>query len=122
MKTEITVDKALIINNLISKILLVILLFLYFAVLFYTLQSYSFPRVEGFIITFLAFTITIVLQVVIGRRLSSIWIFWAFSRVSNVHELKKRLLSLVVITEEDTLFKKIENSTEYDIFCHFVLF
>ena len=116
MKKELTADKALIINNLIDKILLIILLFVHFAVLFYIIrfQSYSFSRVDRLVIGFLAFAITIALYVVIRRRLLNIWIFWAFSRVSNIHELKKRLLSLVEITEEDTLLKKIENSTEYD--------
>ena len=115
MKKEITVDKALIINNLINKILLVILIFLYFAILFYISQSFSFSRAEVFIITFLAFAIKTALYIVIGNLLSDIWISWAFSRVNSVHELKKRLISLVMYTEKDTLFKKIENSTEYDM-------
>jgi len=115
MKKEMTADKALITNNLIDKILLTILVFSYFAVLFYIFQSYSFPRVEGLVITFLVLAITIALYVVLRRRLFNIWISWAFSRVNSVHELKKRLISLVLFTEEDTLFKKIENSTEYDV-------
>ena len=115
MKNEITIDKVLIINNMISMLLLVILLFVHYAVWVYIFQSYSFSHVEGLAIAFLALTITIALYVVIRRRLSNIWVFWAFSRVNNVHELKKRLLTLVEITEEDTFLKKIENSTEYNM-------
>ena len=47
--------------------------------------------------------------------LSKIWRFWAFSRVENVHELKKRLILLGDISETDILFKKIENSTEFEM-------
>ena len=114
MKKEITVDKAIKIIYLIGDIVQVILYLAFIAAFFYFFPSSSFSREVTIIISFLVACIAIVLPAVLNVRLSDIWISWAFNRVNNVHELKKRLILLVKVTEEDTLFKKIENSTEYD--------
>jgi len=109
MKKEITVDKAIKIIYLIGYIVQGIL-----SLSFIVAFIYFFPSDLSIIVSILAIGIAIVLPALLSVRLSDIWIIpWAFSHVNNVHELKNRLILLVKITEEDTLLKKIENSTEY---------
>ena len=114
MKKGITVDKALKMCYLIEKVVMTILTFAYFIAVICFFPYDSFSREETVIISMLAISIFIVLGAVFTVQLSNIWIFWAFSRVENVHELKKRLISLGEITEKSILLKRIENSTEYD--------
>jgi len=115
MKKEITVDKALKkyhqIDNAVS-LLAAIAFFLptILAISFY----YSDNAV---IIMLLAIFISLLLFAGFMTVLNpafNIWKFWAFSRVSNAHELKKRLITLNEISEESTFFKRIENCTEND--------
>ena len=114
MKKGITVDKAIKIIYLIGYVVQAILSLAFIVAFFYFFPSDFFSRKVTVIVSILAICIAIVLPAILSVRLSDIWISWAFCRVNNVHELKKRLISLVKITEEDTFLKKIENSTEYD--------
>ena len=85
-----------------------------FATLLFLISNYY--SGDNVIIISMLFSLIIVVlfKIFISMPLSNIWTFWAFSSVRNVHELKKRLILLGEISEKDTLFKRIENSTEYD--------
>jgi len=114
MKNEITVDKALIRYSQIYHALIWIAVIAFFPMLFFTINYFSIENTLMF--TFLAISIFVVLVGIFAMRSPTfhIWKFWAFNRVENVHELKKRLILLGEISEENIFFQKIENCTKND--------
>ena len=114
MKKEITVDKALIRYNQIDNALIGVVSIAFFAVLFSIIIYLD--SENTMIITFVVLSIFF-LFIGFAAALSltfNMWKFWAFSRVENVHELKKRLILLGKVSAENLFFKKIDNSTEND--------
>ena len=114
MKKEISVDRAVTINYLLNNSMYTIGAFASIAALILFSQDKDFSGESAIIFSFIILSVCTILIVVFNLRLSKIWIFWAFSRVENVHELKKRLILLGEISEKSILFERIENSTEYD--------
>ena len=103
---KITVDKALIIKKIVEILVMVVLSL---ALIISFLQFLP-SKVFIFIIT----SLFIIAGAILNVKLSKILIFWAFSRVENVHELKKRLIIIGDVTEKSEIFKKIENSAQHD--------
>ena len=115
MKQEITVDKALkryyLKNNImytIDSIAIAVLIAL--AVFIYNYYSGEYVLIISILFTL----INIVQLIIFSIRLSNMWKFQTFSRVKNVHELKKRLILLGEISGKEIFFRKIENCTEND--------
>jgi hypothetical protein len=115
---EITVDKALKKYHQIDNVMVAILSFAFYAALLLFFIYNSFSSETTAIITFLAISVYAVLFGIFYGLLSPtffFFIFWAFSCVRNVHELKKRLILLGHISENNIFFSYLENSTEKDI-------
>ena len=114
MKKEITVDKALKGYYLRNNILVATASIVFMVALLFFINYNYFTRGNTVMISTLALFIYIVLFSIFNVQIDKIWIFWAFNRARNVHELKKRFILLGEISEKSTLFKRIENSTEND--------
>ena len=112
MKREITVDKALKMYFLKNSIMYLIGGIIVFALV--VILSNYFSGESVIIITILLTLIGIVLFAILSIPISNTWKFWAFSRVNNVHELKKRFILLREISGQEIFFKRIENSAEHD--------
>ena len=113
MKKEITVEKALKKYHQIENTLYLTLTIAFYIALFATINYFSVETTVT--LSFLAISVFVLLLAVFGVVLSptfNIWKFWAFSCVRNVHELKRRLILLGHISEENIFFQKVENSTE----------
>ena len=110
MKKEITVDKALIKYHQIYYAIILTVSIAFYVTLFATSDYISIENT--LIFTFLVLIVFVVLARVLLSPTINIWKFWAFCRVRNVHELKKRLILLGHISEKNKFFEKIENSTE----------
>ena len=104
MKKEITVDKAIKRGNSLLLIVTIITLIAMFAAMF-LFDYFHLPIWLALIVWFPCFAILLFLA---WKK----WIFWAFTYVQDVHELKKRLIMTKSISENSKFFKKIENCTE----------
>jgi len=117
---EITVDKALKRYWQIRNVWILTTSIVFFAVfitIFFRIINYFSDENTQIIIIFFVIPIIGFLFAVLAIELSptfNIWKSWAFSRVKNVHELKKRLILMNEISEESSFFKRIENSTVFD--------
>jgi hypothetical protein len=110
MKAKITADKALLAYTFVYNTLTFVVAFLLFILFIYIVHHSN----ENVFITSLCFWILAASLLGLIGHLSfafHIWKFWAFSRVENVHELKKRLILLGHITKCEPFLKKIENCT-----------
>jgi len=111
MNKEVTVDKALIKYQQINNVVIVTASIACAVAFFFTFHYFSNELIFFLVVCIYVFLFA---ACVAGFPTFNIWKFWAFSRVGNVHELKKRLILLGHVSEENIFFKKIENSTEND--------
>ena len=107
MRKEITVDK--VVKRWVSLgIIMIVSMIITFILLVFLFDYFQLPLV--WLALIINFSLGGVLLYLVWKR----WLFWGFTRVQNVHELKKRLIAISYISENSKFFKKIENCTEED--------
>ena len=112
MKRIVSVDKAIRTGRLL--IIPLLLTFALGCLIVVAIYQHNMETTLGWFFLILFLFGPIIFSGLIAAFLTYIWQYWAFGNVRNVHELKKRALTLGFITEKGRFLRKVENSTEKD--------